>query len=118
MAKKAVAKKPVKKTRVRTATQAERKMLEQHIEETDDDDDDTEKQSGEGYQGEEDFYVSEVFLSENQGVVCFEQAHKGAVGFAVGKIIENILPSGSFQNLVVDHTDRDYKYYSLFLKVN
>ena len=117
MAKKPVVKKAVAKTSTRVATRAERKMIATQEEEQEQEQE-SEGENNSGYQGEGDFYVSDVFLMQHQAVICFEQTHGGSVGVAIAKIIENVFPDGSFQNLIVDHNEGNIKYYSLLLAVN
>lgn len=125
MAKKQVV--PVKKTRTkklptRVATKEEVRSLSKLVPEEPEEE---EQESDGAYEGEDDFYVTFTTLLPRQTVVCFEQMHHkgkdsetGSVGIAIAKIIENVNPEASFQNLIVDHVDKEYKYYTLLLATN
>lgn len=70
------------------------------------------------YAGEGDFYVSDSWLGQHQAVVCFSQLHGGNTGVAIMGILENIVPNGSVQQLIVDHANKEEKFYTLLLAVN
>jgi hypothetical protein len=124
MAKKVIA--PVKKTRTkkipqRVATKEEIRALSKQLPP-----EEPEEEEIDGvYEGEDDFYITFTSVQANQIIVCFEQMHHrgkdsdtGSVGIAIAKIIEHTNPDASFQELLVDHVDKEYKYYTLMLATN
>lgn len=102
---------------VRKATKAETRALAKLSLETEEEEEESDNTNG-AYEGEDDFYVTFQSLQSKQTVVCFEQAHQGSAGIAIAKIIENINPEASFQALLTDHVDKEYKYFTLLLATN